>query len=40
MTTDDHVVFIVDDDERMRQALNELLESHGMRVIVFGSAGQ
>ena len=39
MTTNDHVVFIVDDDERMREALNELLESHGMRVIAFGSAG-
>lgn len=39
MTTDDHVVFIVDDDERIREALGELLASHGMRAISFGSAG-
>lgn len=40
MTTGDHVVFIVDDDERIREALGELLESHGMRAIAFGSAGE
>ena len=40
MTTGDHVVFIVDDDERIRDALGELLESHGMRAIAFGSAGE
>jgi FixJ family two-component response regulator len=40
MTTDDHVVFIVDDDRRIREALGELLESHGMRAIAFGSAGE
>ena len=39
MTTNDYVVFIVDDDERVREALNQLLESHGMRVTTFGSAG-
>jgi len=39
MTTDDHVVFIVDDDVRIREALDELLASHGMRAIAFGSAG-
>lgn len=39
MTTDDHVVFIVDDDERIREALSELLDSYGMRAIAFGSAG-
>jgi FixJ family two-component response regulator len=39
MTSDDHVVFIVDDDERVREALSELLDSHGMRAIAFGSAG-
>jgi FixJ family two-component response regulator len=36
---DDHVVFIVDDDERIREALGELLASHDMRTITFGSAG-
>lgn len=40
MTKDNHLVFIVDDDERVREALNELLESHGMRAIAFGSAGE
>lgn len=40
MTTDDHVVFIVDDDGRIREALGELLEAHGMRAIAFGSAGE
>lgn len=37
--TNDHVVFIVDDDKSVREALSELLESHGMRVFAFGSAG-
>jgi FixJ family two-component response regulator len=40
MTIDDHVVFVVDDDGRIREALGELLESHGMRAIAFGSAGE
>lgn len=40
MTTDDHIVFIVDDDERIREALGELLASHGMRAVAFGSAGE
>src|SRR3546814_17926743 len=39
MTGDDHVVFVVDDDVRIREALDELLASHGMRCIAFGSAG-
>lgn len=39
MTADDHIVFVVDDDERVREALAELLASHGMRAIAFGSAG-
>lgn len=39
MTVDDHVVFIVDDDVRVREALGELLASHDMRAITFGSAG-
>lgn len=38
MTADDYVVFIVDDDGRIREALGELLEAHGMRAIAFGSA--
>ncbi|MDE3795752.1 DNA-binding response regulator [Sinorhizobium meliloti] len=40
MTTDDHIVFIVDDDARLREALSELLDSHGIRAASFGSAGE
>jgi len=40
MTTDEQIVFIVDDDQRIREALSELLVSHGMRAIAFGSAGE
>src|SRR5262249_52163113 len=40
MTTDDHIVFIVDDDARIREAVSELLESHGIRAVTFGSAGE
>ncbi|MPR61376.1 DNA-binding response regulator [Ochrobactrum intermedium] len=32
------LVFIVDDDERIREALEELLASYGMRTMSFGSA--
>lgn len=38
MKADDHIVFVVDDDERIREALGELLEAHGMRTDAFGSA--
>lgn len=38
MATNDHIVFIVDDDDRIREALVELLESHGMPAMAFGSA--
>src|SRR5215831_11131019 len=40
MTTDDYIVFIVDDDSRIREALTELLEAHGIRSIAYGSAGE
>jgi FixJ family two-component response regulator len=40
MTEHDHIVFIVDDDARLREALSELLDSHGIRAAVFGSAGE
>lgn len=39
MNASDAIVFIVDDDERIREALCELLASHGMRAIAFKSAG-
>ncbi|TIN12629.1 response regulator [Mesorhizobium sp.] len=40
MTTDDHIVFIVDDDARLREALSELLDSYGIRAAAFGSASE
>ncbi|MQU92850.1 response regulator transcription factor [Sinorhizobium meliloti] len=40
MTADDHIVFIVDDDARLREALSELLGSHGIRAAAFGSASE
>ena len=39
MTDEEHMVFIVDDDERIREALVELLAAHGMRALAFASAG-
>lgn len=38
--TEDHIVFIVDDDARIREAVSELLEAHGMRAVTYGSAGE
>lgn len=40
MTQADHIVFIVDDDVRIRESLVELLESHGIAAMTFGSAGE
>jgi FixJ family two-component response regulator len=40
MTARDHVVFVVDDDERIREALADLLASHDMHAMTFGSAGE
>lgn len=39
MTVDDTIVFIVDDDEALREALGELLEANGVRSALFRSAG-
>ncbi len=38
--THDHIVFVVDDDERIREALGELLASHDMHAMAFGSASE
>jgi FixJ family two-component response regulator len=38
MSEPDHIVFIVDDDHRIREAVCELLASLGMEAIAFGSA--
>jgi FixJ family two-component response regulator len=40
MNPEDFIVFIVDDDARMREALSELLESLDWRAATFGSAGE
>lgn len=36
----DHIVFIVDDDAAIREALTELLASHDIRALSYGSAGE
>ena len=36
----DHIVFIVDDDRRIREALSELLASFDMHAVTFGSAAE
>ena len=38
MNSDGPVVFVVDDDHRVREALSSLISSVGLRVAVFGSA--
>jgi FixJ family two-component response regulator len=40
MTAQDHIVFVVDDDFRMREALQELLASAHLNVVTFGSAAE
>jgi FixJ family two-component response regulator len=40
MNSDDPVVFVVDDDYRVREALLSLISSAGLRVVVFGSASE
>jgi FixJ family two-component response regulator len=39
MTSPPPLVLIVDDDARVREALRELLEAHGLAVAAYGSAG-
>lgn len=40
MNPEHFIVFIVDDDARMRESLSELMESLGWRAVAFGSAGE
>jgi len=40
MIVEGQIVFIVDDDQHMRQALCELLASLGLRALAFGSAAE
>ena len=36
----DHIVFIVDDDRRIRESLTDLLSSYDMHAVAFGSAAE
>ncbi|OEO28099.1 DNA-binding response regulator [Devosia insulae DS-56] len=38
MTTHDRIVYVVDDDPRIREAIEELLAARGVRALSFGSA--
>lgn len=40
MSHDNYVVFVVDDDVRMREAITDLLASYGIEAVTFGSAGE
>lgn len=40
MNSDSPVVFVVDDDYRVRESLSSLISSTGLRVVVFGSAAE
>src|SRR4029434_3547204 len=40
MNPDDPIVFVVDDDHRMQEALSSLVEAMGFRVATFGSASE
>jgi FixJ family two-component response regulator len=40
MIPENFIVFIVDDDPRVREALSDLLESLGWRAVALGSAGE
>ena len=40
MNPPDHIVFIVDDDRRIREAVSDLLSSFDMQAVAFGSAAE
>ena len=40
MNPNDHIIYVVDDDRRMRESIDNLLSSFGFRVILFASAAQ
>ena len=40
MSSDSPIVFVVDDDHRVREALSSLISSAGLRVAVFNSAAE
>ncbi len=40
MTAADHIVYVIDDDPRVREALTELLASAGINAVAFGSVAE
>src|SRR5258706_10042188 len=40
MTAPDHIVYVVDDDPRVREALTELLSSASFNAVAFGSVAE
>jgi FixJ family two-component response regulator len=40
MSAPDHIVYVVDDDFRIREALDELLTSAGLNAVTFGTAAE
>lgn len=40
MSSNEHIVYVVDDDFRVREGLNELLASAGFEVVTFRTAGE
>ena len=40
MNSDNAIVFVVDDDIRVREALSSLIASVGLQVVAFGSAAE
>jgi FixJ family two-component response regulator len=40
MTAPDHIVYVVDDDPRVREALVEMLSSAGVNAVAFGSVAE
>ncbi|HEY6851117.1 MAG TPA: hypothetical protein VI320_33510 [Terracidiphilus sp.] len=40
MNPDNPIVFVVDDDFRVRESLRSLISSMGLQVAVFGSAAE
>ncbi len=40
MNPQDPIVFIVDDDRRIREALSQLLSTYDLRAVAFGSAAE
>ena len=40
MTPPDHIVYVIDDDPCVREAVTELLSSAGLNAVAFGSVAE